>query len=72
MDYRQTKIAKSFIAKANKVISIPTYNSANPVKRDHKAGRSSLRAGILYWLGGDRYQAKRQIEMWRYLRSKKD
>lgn len=71
MKYRKTKIARIFISGAEKVRSVPTYNIADPVKRDHKAGRISLMAAILYWLGGDKDQSKKQIEMWRYLRTVK-
>lgn len=71
MKCRKTKIARLFISGAEKVRSVPTNNIADPVKRDHKAGRISLMAAILYWLGGDKEQAKNQIEMWRYLRKVK-
>ena len=39
----------------------------DPVKRDHQAGKDCLKVAVLYFLGGNRYQASRYAEMGRYL-----
>lgn len=39
----------------------------DPVKRDHQAGKDCLKVAVLYFLGGNRYQASRYAEMGRHL-----
>lgn len=39
----------------------------DPVKRDHQAGKDCLKVAVLYFIGGNRYQASRYAEMGRYL-----
>ena len=39
----------------------------DPVKRDHQSGKDCLKVAVLYFLGGNRYQASRYAEMGRYL-----
>ena len=39
----------------------------DPLKRDHQAGKDCLKVAVLYFLGGNRYQASRYAEMGRYL-----
>lgn len=72
MAYRQTKVSKYFIQRAEEVASTPVYYIEDPVERDHARGRISFHVGLLQLLGGEKRQARRQFEMWRYLRSKVD
>ena len=53
--------------RANKWVCKPIKYTVNPIKREHQAARISLIASLLYYLGGNHYQAKRNFNMWIYL-----
>lgn len=72
MGYRETKMSKYFIKKAEKVRVTRIRYTENYIEREHTMARISLITGVLYLFGGSLSQAKRQLGMWRYLRSKKD
>ena len=72
MDYRKKKMSRYFIRKAEEVRITRIRYTENYIEREHTMARISLITGIWYLLGGSLSQAKRQLGMWRYLRSKKD
>ena len=72
MDYRETKMSKYFIKKAEKVRVTRIRYTENYIEREHTMARISLITGVLYLFGGSLNQAKRQFEVWSYLRSRKN
>ena len=72
MDYRETKMSKYFIKKAEKVGVTRIRYTENYIEREHTMARISLITGVLYLFGGSLSQAKRQFEVWSYLRSRKN
>lgn len=72
MDYRKTKMSKYFIEKAEKIEVTRIRYTENYIKTEHKMARISLITGVLYLFGGSLSQARRQFEMWSYLRSRKN
>lgn len=72
MDYRETKMSKYFIKKAEKVRVTRIRYIENYIEREHTMARISLITGVLYLFGGSLSQAKRQFEVWSYLRSRKN
>lgn len=72
MDNRKAKIVKWLEGQAEKWASKPVMGITDPVKRDHRIAWNNLIASLLYMLAGDQWRAKRHLEMWSYLRKRKD
>ncbi|WP_295776258.1 hypothetical protein [uncultured Limosilactobacillus sp.] len=60
------KLKKKLLNMADAISQRPN-RIKDPVKRDHQAGKDCLKVAVLYFLGGNRYQASRYAEMGRYL-----
>lgn len=65
-------MSKYFIKKAEKVRVTRIRYTENYIEREHTMARISLITGVLYLFGGSLRQAKRQFEVWSYLRSRKN
>lgn len=65
-------MSKYFIKKAEKVRVTRIRYTENYIEREHTMARISLITGVLYLFGGSLSQAKRQFEVWSYLRSRKN
>lgn len=43
---------------------------SDPIIRERKIAEKSFVSGVLYFLGGDYWHAKRSFEVWRYLKNR--
>lgn len=68
-----TKRLRSYwISKAEHLEDDRSIFYTDVIKRDHETSRYCFVEGILYWFGGEKFQAKRHIEMWKYLKRSKE
>lgn len=65
-------IRLDWISKAEHLEDNRSIFYTDVVTREHETARYCLAEGILYWLGGEKFQAKRHVEMWRYLINSKE
>lgn len=66
------RIRLDWISKAEHLEDDRSIFYTDVVTREHETSRYCLAEGILYWLGGEKFQAKRHVEMWRYLINSKE
>lgn len=66
------RLRSYWISKAKHLEDDRSIFYADVIKREHQTARYCLVEGILYWLGGEKFQAKKHMKMWRYLISSKE